>query len=56
MAASCHVIPGSQRRAHRGAIELPQQSFQALRRRVRQVLQADGVADDLNAAVTALLA
>ncbi len=38
------------------AIELPQQSFQALRRRVRQVLQADGVADDLNAAVTALLA
>ncbi len=37
------------------ALDLPQQSSQALRRRVRQALQADGVADDLSAAVTALL-
>lgn len=38
------------------SVELPEQSFQALRRRVRQALEADGVADQLNAAVTALLA
>lgn len=37
------------------AVELPAQSFQALRRRVRQALEADGVAADLDAAVRALL-
>lgn len=36
-------------------VELPAQSFQALRRRVRQALEEDGVAADLDAAVTQLL-
>jgi len=38
------------------AVELSTQSFQALRRRVRQALEADGVATDLDTAVHALLA
>ena len=36
-------------------VDLPVQSFQALRRRVRQALEADGVAGDLDDAVTQLL-
>lgn len=37
------------------SVELPTQSFQALRRRVRQALETDGVAADLDTAVRALL-
>jgi hypothetical protein len=37
------------------SLELPAQSFQALRRRVRQALETDGVAADLDNAVRALL-
>jgi len=37
------------------AVELSAQSFQALRRRIRQALVADGVATDLDAAVHALV-
>jgi len=36
-------------------LELPAQSFQTLRRRVRQALETDGVAADLDIAVRALL-
>jgi hypothetical protein len=36
-------------------VELPAQSFQALRRRIRQALEADGVATELDSAVTTLL-
>ncbi len=36
-------------------VDLPQQSFQALRRRVRQALIADGVSGELDQAVTRLL-
>lgn len=36
-------------------VDLPVQSFQALRRRVRHALDDDGVADDLDAAVVQLL-
>ena len=38
------------------AVDLPPQSFQALRQRIRKALKADGVAAELGQAVTGLLA
>jgi len=45
--AAKHLVDG---------LELPDQSFQAVRRRIRQALDADGLASSIDSAVTQLLA